>query len=100
LQTIVQIIEFAKSTKLIMAIDNNARSTIRHDTATNDGGQMMEEFIASNQLHVVNEDSPRRTFQRARGESNVDLTTVNNHMLADVTGCEIAEVESASDRNL
>jgi len=46
---------------------------------------MMEEFIASNQLYIINEDSPRRTFQSIRGESNIDLTIVNNHMLADVT---------------
>ena len=61
---------------------------------------MMEEFIASNQLYIINEDSPRRTFQSIRGESNIDLTIVNNHMLADVTDWEIAEVESASDHNI
>ena len=60
----------------------------------------MEEFIASNQLHIVNEDSPRRTFQSSRGKSNVDLTIVNNQMLADVTDWDIAEEESASDHNI
>ena len=81
-----------------MAIDNNASSTIWYDTTTKNRGKMMEEFIASNQLYLVNEDSPRRTFQSTRGESNIDLTIVNNHMLADVTGWEIAEVESASEQ--
>ena len=46
LQTIEQRIEFTKSTKLIMAIDSNVRSTIWHDTTTNNRGKMMEEFIA------------------------------------------------------
>jgi len=60
----------------------------------------MEEFIASNQLYTINEDSPRRKFQSTSGESNIDLTIANNSMLADVTGCEVAEVESASDHNI
>jgi len=41
----------------------------------------MEDFIASKQLYIINEDSPRRTFQSSRGESNIDLTIVNNQML-------------------
>jgi len=52
----------------------------------------MEEFIVSDQLYLVNEDSQSRTFQSTRDESNIDITIVNNHMLADVTGWEIAEV--------
>jgi hypothetical protein len=86
LQRLEQIIEFTKGAKLIMAVDSNARSTTWHDTTANKRGKMMEDFIASNQLHIVNEDSPRRTFQSSRGKSNVDLTIVNNQMLAEVTG--------------
>jgi endonuclease/exonuclease/phosphatase family metal-dependent hydrolase len=70
------------------------------DTTTNNRGKMMEEFIASNQLYIINEDSPSRTLQSTRVESNLDLTIVNNHMLADVTRWENAEVESASDHNI
>jgi hypothetical protein len=83
-----------------MAFDNNARLTTSHDTTTNNRGKMLEDFIVSNQLHIVNEDSPRRTFQSSRGKSNVDLTLVNNQMLAGVTGWKIAEEESASDHNI
>ena len=39
-------------------------------------------------------------FKALGGESNIDLTIVNNHMLTDVRGWEIAEVESASDHNI
>jgi len=92
LQTIEQIIEFNKSTKLIMIFDSNARSTLWHDTTTNNSGKMMEDSIASNQLYIINEDSKRITFQSTRGESNIDLTISNNHMLADITAWEIAEL--------
>jgi len=39
LQTIEQVIEFTKRKKLIIAIDSNARSTIWHDTTTNNRGK-------------------------------------------------------------
>jgi hypothetical protein len=45
---------------------------------------MMEEFFASYQLHIINEDSPRKTFQSSRGSSSIDLTIVNNHMLPEI----------------
>jgi hypothetical protein len=81
-------------------MDSNARSTSWHDTTTNNRGKTPELFIAGNQLYIINEDSPRRTFQRSRRTSNVDLTIVNNPMLADVTHWEIAEEESVSDHNI
>jgi len=83
-----------------MAMDSNARSTIWHDATTNNWGKMLEEFVASNQLHIINEDSPRRTFQSTRGSSNIDLTIVNNSMLADTKDWEISEEESSSDHNI
>jgi hypothetical protein len=100
LQRLEQILEFTKGAKLILGTDSNAGSTTWHDTTTNNRGKMMEDFIASNQLHIVNEESPRRTFQSSRGRSNVDLTILNNQMLADVTGWQISEEESASDHNI
>jgi len=80
-------------------MDSNARSTSWHDTTTNNRGKTPELFIAGNQLYIINEDSPRRTFQSSRGTSNIDLTIVNNPKLADVTHWEIAEEESVSDHN-
>ena len=48
-------------------------------------------------MHVINEDSARTTSQSIRGPSNVDLTIVNNQVLASIKGCEISEEESSSD---
>jgi len=50
----------------------------------------MGEFFASNQLNIINEDSTS-TFQSSRGSSNIDITTVNNHMLAAIKAWEISE---------
>jgi hypothetical protein len=81
-------------------MDSNSRSTTWHDVLTNSRGKLLEEFFASNQLHIINEDSARTTFQSSRGSSNIDLTIVNNQMLAAIKDWEISEEESCSDHNI
>jgi len=81
-------------------MDSNAWSTIWHDDTTNNRGKILEEFVASNQMHIINEDSPSRTFKSSGGSSNIDLTLVNNPMLADIKEWEISEEESASGHNI
>jgi hypothetical protein len=44
-------------------MDSNARSTTWHGVTTNYRGTMLEEFVSSYQLHIINEDSTRKTFQ-------------------------------------
>jgi hypothetical protein len=97
---IENIITFIKGAKLIIATDSNARSTAWHDVTTNSRGKQMEDFVASNQLHFLNEERTITTFQSNRGESNIDLTIVNNRMLAHAQEWDISEVESASDHNI
>jgi hypothetical protein len=93
-------LQFTKGEKLIMATDSNSRSTMWNDKKINPRGKMLEEFVASNHLHVINEDNKRTTFQSNRRKSNIDLTITNNQMLANIKKWDISEEESASDHNL
>jgi hypothetical protein len=95
-----KILNFIKGEKIVIAMDSNSRSTTWHDVLTNSRGKLLEEFFASNQLHVINEDSPRTTFLSSKGSSNIDLTIVNNQMLAEIMDWEISEDESCSDHNI
>jgi hypothetical protein len=61
---------------------------------------VLEEFFASNQLHIINEDSTKTTFQSSRGSRIIDLTIVNDQMLAAIKDWEISEEESCSDHNI
>jgi hypothetical protein len=61
---------------------------------------MMEDFVASHQLHIINEERTLTTFQSSRGKSNIDLTIANNKMLANIQKWDISEEESASDHNI
>ena len=84
----------------MIAIDSNSRSTTWYDVLTNSRGKALEEVFASNQLHIINEDSTKTTFHSSRGSSNIDLTIVNDQMLAAIKDCEISEEESCSDHNI
>jgi len=95
-----KILEFTEGTKLRIAMDSNARSTTWYDMTTNPRGKLLEEFLASNQLHVINEESKRTNFQSIRGKSNIDITLTNNQMIADINNWQILEEESASDHNI
>ena len=97
---IEEILTFTKGEKLIIATDSNSRSTVWHDTTTNNRGRQMEDFLASNQLHILNEERKLTTFQSSIGESNIDLTIANNKMLANIQKWDILEEESASDHNI
>jgi len=100
IKTIEKIVKFTKGAKLILAIDSNSRSTTWHDVRTNSRGKELEEFLASNQLHIINEESTKTTFHSSRGSSNIDLTIGNNQMLATIRGWEISEEESCSDHSI
>jgi hypothetical protein len=55
--------------------------------------------VASNQLHIINEERHLTTFQNSRGERNIDLIIANNKMLPNIQDWDISEEESASDHN-
>jgi hypothetical protein len=60
----------------------------------------MEEFLASNQLHIITEESERTTFHSSREQSNIDITITDSKMLAAIENWGIPDKESASDHNI
>jgi len=74
-------ITHAKGVGIIFAIDSKTRSTSWHDVLTNKRGKIMEEFLLSKQLHIVDEESCCTTFWSSHGASNINLTVTNNQAL-------------------
>ena len=81
----------AKGRVLLVAMDSNARSRIWHDVTTNRRDRMLEEFLISNRLHIVNEDSGLTTFESTMGTSNVDLTVAYSTMAKLIHMCHCRE---------
>jgi len=92
---IEEILTFIKGEKLIIATGSNSRSTVWHDTTTNNRGRQMEDFLASNKLHILNVERKLTTFKSSIGESNIDLTIATNKTLTNIQKWDILEEESA-----
>jgi hypothetical protein len=95
-----EILQYSKGTGILIAMDSNSRSTIWHDNQTNSRSKILEEYLISRDLHIVNEERELTTFQSRRGSSNIDLTIVNNRLLKNIKDWEIREDDSCSDRNI
>jgi hypothetical protein len=94
-----EIMSFINRGRIFIAADCNARSKTWYDVLTNSRGRKLEEYIASKQLHIINEISERSTFHNSWGSSNIDLTITNGKLISDVIGWEISSEESLSDHN-
>ena len=90
------IIQHAEGAGILLAMDSNSRSTTWHDTQTNTRGRLLEEFLSSNQLHILN-DSDYTTFSSNRDSSNIDLTIVNTQLFRNVNEWEIWDQDSCSE---
>jgi hypothetical protein len=74
-------LELTKKHGIVIAVDSNSRSAAWHDIKTNKGGKILEDYMISKDLYVMNESSERTTFYNTRGQSNIDLTIVNKPLL-------------------
>ena len=71
------VLRHAKGTGILIATESNARSTLWYDTLTNTRGRILEEFITSKQLYIMNEDCNNTTFRNHMETSNIDLTIIS-----------------------
>lgn len=83
----------------LMGIDSNARSVSWFDRVRDSRGKLLEEWLSSNSMFVLNNDISRPTFETSRAESNIDLTIANYIMLPYVDKWTMSEEESCSDHN-
>jgi len=54
-------------------------------------GKTLDEILTSRNLHIMNEESERTTFQSPRGSSNIDVTVINNRLFQNFHDWEISE---------
>ena len=81
---IEEIIQFGAGMGIIIAMDSNARSQAWHDKQTNIRGRILEEYLVSRDLNIMNEESELTTYHTRRGRSNIDLTITNNKILKNL----------------
>jgi hypothetical protein len=94
-----ELMKISTNGKTLIGADTNSRSTTWHDTYTNSRGKNMEDYLASTNLHIINEESERNTFHSSVGSSNIDLTMARKKLLPNICEWEINTEESLSDQN-
>ena len=100
LNKVEAIIFYAKGAGVLLAIDSNSSSKTWRDSQTNARGRILEEFLISKQLHILNEESTLSTFLNSRGSSSIDFTVVSNQLLSAVENWEVCDQESCSDHSI
>ena len=75
------VINAYRNQNIVIAVDSNARSAVWHDIVTNARGSALVEFIITNNLYILNEDSEMSTFETIRVKSIIDLTIRSGNML-------------------
>ena len=100
LKKVDKVIEYSKTQGILIAMDSNARSKTWYDHITNTRGNILEEYLLGQNLHIMNEYQESTTFESTRGSSNIDLTLTNNKLVSLLNNWNISEVESCSDHNI
>jgi len=85
------ILQLANTSGILITMDSNSRSRTWHDKLTNVRDRELEEFLITQQLFVIYEESDMKTFQSSRGSSNIDLTISNYELLKEVQEWKISE---------
>ena len=100
IQKISHALQLVNRSSILITMDSNSRSRTWYDKLTNERVKTLEEFIISNQLIILNEESEMKTFQGSRGSSNIDLTLSNHRLLTKIKEWKISEDESCSDHKI
>lgn len=100
LSKIDAMLSFSEGTDLLIAMDSNARSSMWHDTITNNRGRDLEDYLSAHGLFVMNENRDITTFENSRGRSNVDLTIITGHLMPMLHQWMCGEEESCSDHKI
>ena len=81
-------------------MDSNSRSQASHDKQTNTRGRILEDYLTTRDLNIINEESDHTTYQSRRGRSNIDLTITNNRILKYVKDWEVSTEDSCLDHSI
>ena len=86
--------------KVLICSDTNSRSSFWKDHDTNDRGRMFEQFLATNEVTVLNTEGVE-TFKNANGSSVIDLVLANSNLLNNRPEVEVmSETLTSSDHKM
>ncbi len=97
LKNIQTAIDKIKPNYYLIAMDSNAHSNVWYDRRNDERGHEILEFIAKNDLILLNNNEEEPTFDSSRGQSSIDLTLININFANFVHNRQLLPVDSQSD---
>jgi hypothetical protein len=94
------IIDTFRNRRLIIGVDANAKNHLWYSKVTDDRGRALENLALNKDLCILNEPGQPPTFIGPRGQSNIDLTIVNNGALREVGNWRVNAAVINSDHQL
>jgi len=95
-----KLIQEIKTSRFIICMDANAKSEAWYSGETDDRGRVLEEFIVTNNLIVLNKRSVLTTFSGPLGATNIDVTLIGQGFGGVRFDWEVTNKEQVSDHNL
>lgn len=86
--------------RFILTLDANAKSELWYSNETDDRGRLLEEFILTNDLIILNEPNNPPTFMTSNGQSNIDLTLASSNFGRSIKEWKVSLCCTTSDHNL
>ena len=100
IELLEEIMQLTKGKGLLLSIDSNSRSKLWYDTITNQRGKLLEDFIITRDLILMNVDTSSPTFETIRGRSWIDLTLCNSILAQKTSGWTCGDEESCADHKI
>jgi ribonuclease HI len=86
-----------KPNNLLIAMDSNAKSKVWFSQLDDSRGEAVNEFVAENNLLILNNNPYLPTFHTPRGNSFIDLTLINTNSINLVHHWQTLQTDSLSD---
>ena len=93
------ILKELRGKKIIFGIDSNEKSSLWGSDITNQRGEVVENFIAEYNLHVLN-NSTTPTFTSIRGDVNIDITLVTENLFPHISSWRVLLGVTTSDHRV
>jgi len=87
------------SSQIVITADVNASSASWYSRTTDDRGESIEEFIAANNLVVLNQASRFTTYASPSGTSNIDVTLATPGIAGFIYDWHVSPEMTISDHN-
>jgi hypothetical protein len=94
------IIDTFRNRKIVIGVDANSKNYLWYSKITDDRGKKIENLIIHKDLYTLNEPGQPPTFTGPRGESNIDLSIINNRALRDAGNWRVHSGSINSDHQL